>query len=159
MNDNSSSQIHVMSTGVRVRVSAVNPATLTDIQKRIKDPSVPTRLGQDMELVPMLDHPDYVAGVEQANMDRASAMMDVIALFNVELIDGLPEDDGWLKKLRMLDRIGRLDLSRFDLEDEGDREFLYKKHIALTTEDWTELFRLTRVPQQIVTHMESGTTE
>ena len=158
-NNNKGSQIHTLSTGVRVRVTAVNPATLTDIQKGIVNPEVPTKLGDNMELVPMLDHPDYLAGVEQKDMERASAMMDVIALFNVELVDGLPEDDGWLKKLRMLHKIGRLDLSGFDFDDEDDREFLYKKHIAVATEDWTTLFKLTRVPQEITAHMEQASTE
>ena len=157
--NNKDSQIHTLSTGVRVRVTAVNMATLTDIQKNIVNPEVPTRLGDNMELVPMLDHPDYLAGVAQKDMERASAMMDEIALFNVELVDGLPEDDSWLKKLQMLHRIGRLDLSGFDFDDKDDREFLYKKHIAVTAEDWTTLFKLSRVPQEITAQVESTTTE
>ena len=151
--------IHEMSTGVRVTVSAVNPATLTDIQMQIKNPPVPTRIGPDMGMEPILDHPDWLAGCEMKDLERASAMMDIIALFNVELVDGLPADNGWIKKLTMLHKMGRLDLSSFDLEDENDREFLYKKHIALATEDWTTLFKLSGVPTQIVAHMESGTTE
>lgn len=152
--------VNVLSTGVRVRVSQVNPALLTDVQMRIQNPPVPTRsdgeFGALGSSVPDPDHPDYVAECQQKDMERASAMMDVIALFCVELADGLPEDDGWLKKLRMLDRMGQLDLSAFDLDDEDDREFLYKKHVAPATEDWTLLFKLARVPQDVTAAMESA---
>jgi len=150
-------RVCTLSTGVRVCVSPINPATLTDIQKEIENPPVPTRLGDDLQLVPVLDHPDYLAQCEQRDMERASAMMDVIALFNVELVDGLPEDSKWIKKLAMLNKIGRLDLSNFDLDDDDDLEFLYKKHIAVATEDWAHIFKLTGVPGEIVAHMETGT--
>ena len=153
--------IHTLSTGVRVRVSQVNPATLTDIQMRIQNPSVPTRVvagefGAFSEGEPNPEHPDYVAECQLKDMERASAMMDVIAMLCVELVDGLPKDDRWVKKLRLLSKIGQLDLSGFDLDDEDDREFLYKKHIAPSTEDWVTLFKLARVPQEVTAQMESA---
>ena len=149
--------VHTLSTGVRVRLLSVNAATITEVQMRIENPPVPTWFNEDKgreEDNP--NHPDYLAACGKANEARALAMMDALALFGVELLDGLPEDDLWLRKLKLLARKGQLDLSVYDLDDEIDREFLYKKHIAISTPDWAKLMTLSGVPEEAVQQMEDS---
>jgi hypothetical protein len=52
-------------------------------------------------------------------------------LWGVELVDGIP-DNGWLEKLQFMERQENIDLlSSFDLDNPLDREFAYKKYIAI----------------------------
>ena len=133
-----------LSTGIRVRFKSVNPATIADIISRIQEPAVPMWLNEKKgreEPNPM--DPSYLRAIERIDEQRGAAMMDALALFGLELVDGVPDDDEWLKELRLMERLGHVDLSMFDLDDTLDREFIYRKHIAIGTEDWTLL--MTRV--------------
>ena len=60
--------------------------------------------------------------------------MDAMVMFGLELVDGMPEDDGWLRKLRFMEKRGQVDLSAYDTEDPFDLEFLYKRYIAADQE-------------------------
>jgi len=146
--------IHTLSTGVRVHLGAISLATLTDAQKRIEQPPIPKVLnpetGREEE---DREHPDYLVARERADMERANAVMETLALFAVELVDGLPQDDRWLKKLRLLERRGRLDLAGFDLEDSVDLEFLFTKYVALSLPDWTTLFQLAGMEETVASEM------
>jgi len=55
--------------------------------------------------------------------------MDAMIMFGFELVDGVPEGDGWIKQLKLLS----IDVS--DSDDEVEREFLYKKFVVVTPED------------------------
>ena len=146
--------VHVLSTGVRVRLGTVSLAAITDAQKRIQQPPIPRTVNQETgqeEADPQ--HPDYLAACELANMERADAVMETLALFGIDLIDGLPEDDRWLRRLKLLERRGRLDLAGFDLEDDVDLEFLFTKYVALSLPDWTQLFKSAGVGEGVVTEM------
>ena len=68
----------------------------------------------------------------------------------MELVDPLPEGDGWLKRLKLLERRGGLDLSGYDLDDEIDREFLYKKFVAVGSEDLAEIGKLSGISREAV---------
>ena len=74
--------------------------------------------------------PDYLRELEKYQQETTRVTFDVFALFGIELVDGMPEDDSWLSKLKLNARLGHLDLSTFDLEDEVDREFLFKRYVA-----------------------------
>jgi hypothetical protein len=145
------SGIHILSTGVSVRLVNVSSATISEIVEKITYPEVPVyhneRKGRD-EPNPL--DPAYINAVEQTGLERGNALMDAVVLFGVELVDGLPDADKWLKKLRLLARRGHLDLSEFDLEDEIDLEFLYKKHFAIGTSDWSDLMRLSGISQDAI---------
>jgi hypothetical protein len=52
----------------------------------------------------------------------------------MELVDGLPSNEDWLYKLQFQERQGDLDLSDFDFDNPIDKEFAYKKFIAIGNE-------------------------
>lgn len=144
-----SDNIVTLSSGVRVRLLPVNPATVAEVIAHIKDPDVPTwhnpSKGRD-EPNPL--DPSYERALVLADQDRGIATMDALVLMGVELVDGLPLDDTWLKKLRILSRSGHLDLSGFDFEDEIDLKYLYCKHIAVGSSDWPMLFAKLAVSEE-----------
>jgi len=152
--------IHVLSTGIRVHLGTVSLAAITDAQKRVEQPLVPKvfnkETGQEEE---DREHPDYLAAIENANMERADAVMETLALFAVELVDELPDDDKWLRRLKLLERRGRLSLEGFNLEDDVDLEFLFTKYVALSLPDWTLLFQQAGVGEDVVSEMMEALTE
>ncbi len=119
---------------------------------RIKDPEVPRWFNPDKgreEENP--NHPAYLSALDRANQERANAMFDALALFGVELADtSVLDEDEWLGELRLLERLGRLDLSAFDLSDPLDRRFLYIKHVAMGTADWSRLMQLAGISPEAV---------
>ena len=131
-----------LSTGVRVRLVPVNPATIAEVVAYVKDPPVPVWYNEarDRDEPNPLD-PAYQRALVLADQERGVASMDALALMGVELADGLPEDKSWLTKLKILSRQGHLDLSAFDLDDEIELKYLYVKHIAIGETDWAMLFR------------------
>jgi len=146
--------IHVLSTGVRVHLGTVSLAALTDAQRHIQQPPIPKSVNPETgkeEENP--EHPDYLAAVEQANLERADAVMETLAIFGVELVDDLPDDDKWLRRLQLLERRGRLSLKGFNLEDDVDLEFLFIKYIALALSDWTVLFESAGMGEAVVSEM------
>lgn len=132
-----------LSTGVRARFKPVPSMLIDELRLQIKDPPVPTQMveGRDHPVENPLD-PDYVAARLEANRQRGAGAIEVMALFGVELVDGVPPDEEWLPQLRFLEKRGRLDLSGYDLEDTLERQFVYKKYVALANDDWTILGRM-----------------
>lgn len=126
----------ILSTGIRGRFKSVPAMTIEAAQAMIKDPPVPLQVieGRDHPVENPVD-PDYIKARLEANRERGEAAIDVMVLFGLELVDGLPPEDTWLKKLKFLEKRGRLDLSPYDLEDEIEREFVYKRFIATGSDD------------------------
>ena len=130
------SEIVTLSTGVVVRLSPVSSSLVEEMKAVIKMPPVPVvwiEAKEREEENP--NDPKYIEDVEEVNRRRADAIFDALCIFGVELVDGLPEDALWIKKLRLLERRGMLDLSEFDMEDEFDLEFLYKRYVAVAGTD------------------------
>ena len=130
--------ITILPNGVKVRINPVGAALISDVTSKIKDPEVPLWPNADkpdregkprMEANP--DDPHYAVLLEEANQKRAIAMIDTMVMFGVELVDGVPDDDAWVKKLRFMEKRGMLDLSGYDLDDPFDREFLYKRYVLV----------------------------
>lgn len=132
-----------LSTGVRVILRRVPPGLLEDVVNRVKDPEVPIFYDTDKDReIPNPSHPDYLRAKEQANRDRSVAIIETTVLFGIELVDGLPEEEAWLKNLRFLSKRGVFDLDAYDLDDNLDKEFLYKRYIALGEKDFVLLTSL-----------------
>jgi hypothetical protein len=144
-------EIHTLSTGVRARLVPVAANLITDAQMRVKDPPVPwikdEAKGQEYENP---QDPEYIRKCEEAQMKRLQAGIDVMILFGVELVDGLPEDEGWLNKLRYAEKLGHLDLSAYDLDDELERRFIYKRYVAVASRDYIEIGKLSGVGREEV---------
>jgi len=130
------SEVVTLSTGVVVRLSPVSSSLVEELKAAVPMPAVPVVFIAEKEREEENPNdPRYIEAVEEANRKRADAIFDALCIFGVELVDGLPEDDAWLKKLRLLEKRAALDLSGFDLEDEFDLEFLYKRYVAVAGTD------------------------
>jgi hypothetical protein len=128
--------ITTLSTGVRVRLSPVPPGILEDVAQRVRPPKVPMWRNPEKDVdEPNPNHPDYIEALSRFELEQAAAILDAMALFGMELADGLPADDRWLKQLKIMSKRGGFDINAYDLEDEVDREFLYKRYLALGNED------------------------
>lgn len=137
-----SSEQVTLSTGVRVRINPVTPTLIDEVQARIPDPAPPEVFIEEKgRSEANYSDPKYLRDMERATTDRVVAALDAIAMFGITLVDdegnetGVPENDTWVKKLRLMDKLGRLDLSNLDLEDPIEAEFAYKRYIALTMQD------------------------
>ena len=129
---NVSDVIVYLSDGNKARVLPVPAALIDEVSNRIPEPPVPMWHNQDAGRdEPNPDDPAYLAALRDMNRKRGIAAIDAMVMFGVELVDGLPQDEAWLKKLRMLERLGRLDLSAYNIEDLFDKEFLYKRYVAV----------------------------
>lgn len=130
------SEIVTLSTGVVVRLHPVSSSLVEEMKSAYEMPSVPVVFIPEKEREEENPNdPKYIDEVERVQSKRADAILDALVTFGVELVDGLPEDDSWLKRLRLLERRGNLNLSGFDLEDEFDLEFLYKRFVAVAGTD------------------------
>lgn len=130
----------ILPTGDRALLKPVTASLIDAVTSRIKDPQPPMWYNKEYEREePNLSHPDYLAGLEEANRQRGIAAMDAMVMFGVELIDGVPEDDTWLKKLRFMEKHGMIDLSGYNLDDPLDQEFLYKRYVAVDSEIITKI--------------------
>lgn len=140
-----------LSTGVEARVVPVSQSIIQDAMAMLKEPEVPLVYIKEKEREePNPAHPDYLKAMEQYRREQFRVTFDTFALFGVELVAGVPEDDGWLKKLRLHERLGHLDLTRFDLDDEIDREFVYKRYVAMSTEDYVLVGMLSGInPEEV----------
>lgn len=134
----------VLSTGVRARLRPVAPRLLDDVAFRIKDPIAPPWHNPQTDRdEPNLFDADYCLQLQQTNRDRGLAQLDVLIVCGVELLDGIPPTDEWLPQLKLLERLTKQPfLSEFNLEDEQDREYVYKKYVAVGNADLLNLSKL-----------------
>jgi len=139
-----------LSTGHRAVLTPVATSLLEKVRRQIKDPPIPMWENPDKagRKEPNPLDPTYRQQLDEAESQRSDAIMDALILFGVELVGGVPDDDGWLKKLRMLERHGQIDLGDLDLEDPMDREFAYKKYVAISADDYLQLMTLSGVTAQ-----------
>lgn len=128
--------IFTLSTGVRVRIVPVAAHLIDEAMFEIKDPAVPKQdLGKGREEPNPMD-PAYRQALADAEHARGIAASDTLIFMGVELLDGMPEDEEWLKKLKFLERLGHFRaLKNFDMKDEIDKEFVYKKYYAISARD------------------------
>jgi len=130
---NEDKNILTLSSGVKVRIKPVSGWLIDDVVNRVKNPRIPTWYNPDREREEdNPNDPQYLADMSDARDQRMNAMLDTVVLFGMELVDGMPEDEGWLHKLQRLEKLGHIDLSAYDLDDEVDREFVYKRRFAIS---------------------------
>lgn len=135
-------EIVTLSTGIRAKIVPVGASLIDDVVARIEDPAVPTFMNEEKgreEENP--NDPHYLIALQVAARQRANAAMETMLLFGLELVDGLPEDDSWLKRLKFLEQRGILDLSPYPEDDSLAMELMYKKYIATGTSDLVAIGR------------------
>lgn len=140
--------IVTLSSGVRARIKRVSPSLLAEVTARIKDPSPPVieHKGREIENP---DHPDYKRALERAAQERGVAAMNAMAMFGVELMDGLPKDTTWISQLKILG-------FNIDENDPVVLEFYYKKHIALGNDDWQLITAASGISQEDISQAENN---
>jgi len=122
---------------------------LEEVTAEIPDPPVPMWRNPDTEREePNPNDPAYLKEVARATRARGRAGLEALMMFGFELVDGLPEDTEWIRKLRFLERRGWVDLSEYDMEDPFDLEFLYKKWVAIGSDDLTLAGQKSRISQE-----------
>jgi|SRR3990172_375258 len=120
--------------GMQGKILPVAARLLDDVLKRIKDPEPPMLIleGKDRP-EPNYSDPEYLKGMRQAEQDRASAGMDAMLIFGLQIVGEL-NIDGWMDNLRLMQKFGQVDLSGFDMNDPLEVQYLYKRYIASTPE-------------------------
>lgn len=145
-------RMRVLEDGTRIRLRPVPQVAIQDGIALLEEPRVPMWQNPDKdgreEPNPM--DPDYLQARERYEREKHRVTFDVTAMFAIELVDGLPENDDWLSQLRLMARLGRLDLDPFDLDDPIDLEYLYKRFRALSNEMYIEIGMLSGLSQSEV---------
>eukprot|EP00919_Chromeraceae_sp_WS-2016_P030391 GHVR01072123.1.p1 GENE.GHVR01072123.1~~GHVR01072123.1.p1 ORF type:complete len:176 (+),score=31.97 GHVR01072123.1:438-965(+) len=155
MADKTDDGIVTLSTGVRARLVPVATGVLEAVKSQIVDPPVPMWMNPEKEREePNFNDPEYNRALTDNTDRRGTAVMDALIIFGVELVDGIPDSAGWLSGLKMMERLGHLDLSAFDLDDPLDLEFLYKKHKAVAAADYGLLTNLAGLTGEVIAEAE-----
>lgn len=132
----SEDEIITLSTGDLARIHPVTSALIEEAISLVPIPQPPMWYNADKDREePNPSDPTYLMQLEEARRKQGVATIDTIVMLGVELVDGLPEDETWIKQLKLLEKRGRVNLKDFDLEDEFDREFCYKRYIAVSNAD------------------------
>lgn len=154
---NAENEFVMLADGLRGKIIPVSATLISEVTRAVKDPPIPMihdeEKGRD---IPNEHDPVYLQGCEEARSQRGMAAMDAMLMFGLELVDGIPEGDLWLKKLQTLEKRKQLDLSVYDLDDEIDREFLYKRYIAADTKVLEEITKRTGLTEQAVQEAEES---
>lgn len=135
--------------GVRARLVAVPAGVLEESESRIKDPPVPMWHNPDKDREEENPNdPAYLRALQENELARGKAAMEAVCLWGVELLNGLPEDDAWIGKLKFAERRGHLDLSWVDWNDPIELEFVFKRYAFVTVDDLTYCGMLSRLGEE-----------
>lgn len=144
----------MLKSGVWAIVRPVSASLIEEALMLIEEPEVPTFYNEDKDREePNPNDPKYLAALENVQRQSNLAAIDAAIMFAVDLVDADgnpidPPNDGWVNKLRFMERQGIVDLQKYDLDDEVDREFLYKKYIAVTAPDLDTIMRASGVGEE-----------
>ena len=128
--------ILMLSTGYRAKIKPVSAVLLDNAMSRIKDPEIPEVYLEDKDRKePNPNDPSYLKAMEEANHKRSMASVDVMILMGIQLIDPIPPDEDWLFGLQDLSRLGLFDLTPYDMTNPRDREFVFKRFVAVGNDD------------------------
>ena len=134
---------YTTSTGVMVILKPISPSLVTEAQARIKDPLPPVVYIKDIDREePNENDPAYLATLQENNIKRGQVAMDAMIMFGVELVDEIPNDN-WEQKLKFMG-------FEFNETDKFEREFYYKKYIAISTKEIIKIGQLTGVTEEAV---------
>jgi hypothetical protein len=150
--DKQADGIYTLSTGVRARLLSVSPGLITDVQSRIKYPEVPKFYNDEKDR--WEDNPNdpvYQRQIRQVDEERGMAALRAMCMFGFELVDGLPEDDTWIRKLELVNP----DLE-IDRDDPVALEFYYKQFVAVGAQsDYALLAKAMGVTQEAIAQAEA----
>jgi hypothetical protein len=85
---------------------------------------------------------EHKAAQETNSYQRGKLVLETMLHFGI-VLDALPEDDRWLRRLQFMEKRGKIDLSEYDLENDIELEFLFKRYVLLTPLDLVRIGRKT----------------
>ena len=131
--------IMILSTGVKAKLVPVAASLIQTVQNKIKTPPVPMWRNEDKGRdEPNPNDPAYLQAKEEAQEARGVAVIDALIMFGVELVDGLPDNKMWIRKLKAIG-------IEVDEADEFDVEFAYKKYICVSSDDLMKITQMAGV--------------
>lgn len=143
----------VLSSGVKARLKPVAATLIADVATRIPEPEIPKvfieEKGREEENP---SDPGYLRKMNETNIARSRAIMDTIVMLGVELVDGVPPNDQWLPKLMYLVKLGHFVLEGYDLDDQFDREFIFKRYIAVGAFDMADVMSRSGITEEEIAH-------
>lgn len=126
--------IQTLSTGVRVHLRAVSASLIEEVRTRIQNPPVPIFHDDEKDRdIQNPSDPEYIRKLDEIDGKRNQAATDAMVMFGVELVDPIPDDRMWIRRLALMG----IDV---DESDELTVEFAYKKYIAVGTPDLPKVF-------------------
>jgi hypothetical protein len=116
--------------GFRFIPKAIPVAIISDVTNRIPEPDIPVWHNTEMERDEQNPNdPAYLKAKDEVDRKRGEAMIDATVMFGISLPDGVPPTDEWLPKLKFMEKRGQIDLSGYDLSDDLELEYVFKKYI------------------------------
>jgi hypothetical protein len=144
-------------TGDEAVLMPVSASLIDAVTSEVKDPKPPMWYNKDADREEEnFNHPDYIKGLEDAKRRRGIAALDAMVMFGIELVDGVPEDDRWLQKLQFMAKRGMLSLDGYDLSDPLDKEFLYKRFVAVDNDTITLISEISGISGEEVAAVEES---
>lgn len=135
-----------LKTGDIVKILPVSATLIDEVVAGVLDPEVPMWFNEDKQRnEPNPSDPKYLKEMQQAERKRGVAAMDAMVMFGVEMITPIPDKSVWLTKLQKLEKMGRINLSAYDLNDPIDVEFLYKRFIISDTNLLNEISKVSGI--------------
>jgi len=130
-NATATDNIVMLPDGRRGKIVPVSMSLIDAVSNRMTPPDPPVVFIEDKgREEPNPADPQYIRAMDQFERDRGIAVMDAMVMFGLELLDGIPPDEEWLPKLKFMAKRGTLNLDDYDLNDEVEREFAYKRLIV-----------------------------
>lgn len=146
-----------LSTGYYARITSVSASLIEESQASVPYPEVPKWYNEDAkrdEENP--NHPDYLKAVQEVEKRKTMMAIDAMILFGVDIVneDGseyeMDIDSKWFSRIRLMAKRGYINLDEYDLEDELDVEWLFKKYIAVGAPDLERIARASNLSEEDV---------
>ena len=137
--------------GVLIRLVNVPSGTIQDAVSRIKLPEVPTWHNPDKDRdEPNPSDPSYIAALEQHRQEQGRVATEAMIMFGCEIEQETwpPQDDNWLRKLKLAHKRQTLDLSWVDWDDDIDQQFLFLKYHAVSNDKLVQIGQLGGLSQE-----------
>jgi len=143
---------YTLSTGIRVKLKPVSIELLRSVASKIKEPTVPMVMNQDKgREEPNPDDPEYKRQVATTNEAQFMAVLDVVLIEGMELLEEIPDVNDWWPSLQLLQKLGHIQLpDNLDLDNQLEREYLYKKFKAIGKDDLNLINRCYGISQEDV---------
>jgi hypothetical protein len=109
---------------------AIPVAIISDVTNRIPEPIIPVWHNPEYDRDEQNPNdPAYIRAKEEVDRKRGEAMIDATVMFGIELPEGVPPTEKWLPKLKFMEKRGQIDLASYDLGDQLELEFVFKRYV------------------------------